>query len=83
MMLKLGPLVEKAICKDFPDCWIAIADMADLQYELYANNNSEVQTIVIFINADEFVIQKDGSITTTMSIDKKLVTQILINTLKN
>lgn len=85
-MITLGPLTEHALEKDFPECWIILADMMGLEHDLNRLNNdlaNEVYSITIYIENEEMIITKESGMSTSANIPKDILTQIIINTIKN
>lgn len=78
MDIMLGPLVQKAIKKEFPDRWISLANLSGLEYEL-SENKKEVS---IFFGNDEITINEEGLISATTAVNTETITQIIIQALQ-
>lgn len=78
MNILLGPLVQNAIKKEFPDKWISLANLSGLEYEL----NKDTKTIYIYVGNEEISITEEGSISTTTVVNTETITQIIIQALQ-
>lgn len=78
-MIQLGPLVEKAIEKEFPHKWISLANLAGLEYE----HNEDSKEVTLFFGNDEISITEEGLISTTVTVSTDLITQIIIQALQS
>ncbi len=74
--MKLGPLVEQVLLKQFPDKWITLCDMLELEYDTIGN------AIHIDIGDLETIsITKEGGINTSFNLPDDLLTKIIITEL--
>jgi len=85
-MIQLGPLTERAMEKEFPECWTILADMMGLEYDLeyykHDGTDSDVYQVTIYIENEEIVITKESGISTSANIPKDIITQLIINAVK-
>lgn len=78
MDIMLGPLVQKAIKKEFPDRWISLANLSGLEYDY----NAVSKEVYIYFGNDEISINEEGLISTTTAVDTETITQIIIQALQ-
>lgn len=85
-MITFGPLTERALEKEFPECWTILADMMGLEYDLEykdpTDKHSEVFQIMLYIENEEIVITKNNGMSTSTNIPKDLLTQLIIHAVK-
>lgn len=85
-MITLGPLTERAMEKDFPECWTILADMMGLEYDIQHkdsnNEKSDIFQVMLYVGEEEIVITKDNGISTTANVPKAIITQLIIHTVK-
>jgi len=77
--MKLGRLTQKAINKEFPDCWQALAAMLDIKYDLSDTGKS----IILYFKQGSLTINDEDEIECTAPISRELITEVLIETLNN
>lgn len=86
-MIQLGPLTEQAIEKEFPECWTILADMMSLEYDIQrkdpTDDKSDIFQLVIYVGTEEIALTKDNGMSTSANIPKDLLTQLIINVVKN
>lgn len=77
-LVKLGPLVETALNKEYPECWKVFAEMTQCEYEY----DKESDEFFIFVGNEEVSIHRDDSFSTTASLSKQLITEMLVHVIK-
>jgi len=67
--VKIGPLAEQALSKNFPQRWEAVAAMLGLEYEFDETTNR----VVIHTEHDSMQITQDGQLYMTAQIDDRII----------
>ena len=72
--MKLGKLAKSTLLKDFPDKWVTLARMLDLEYQVSEHGD----LIELNVNNDELYIAKTGKVTTSVKLNDELIYELII-----
>ena len=84
-MIKLGPLAQQAINKEFPDNWKTLAIMLNVPFTMYPESEEDqklqpddVSIEIEFSDTKILTINADNSIGTTASLSNDVIGQLLV-----
>lgn len=81
-MIKMGPLAQRAMDKQFPDNWKSLAVMMNIPFTMYNDGEDDLpedMSIEIeFSDSDILTIKADNSISTTSRLENNMIGQMIV-----